>query len=254
MEFNPLVIMKVLIIATGYNCEGYAEKCIASVQAQTYQNYEAVFISDGSTDKTGGMIVQYCDKVKDERLIPKLYSINNGAAKRRYDAIKEYAKDKETVILLLGLDDELMPNCLERIKKEYDNGKWMTYGNWKNQHGKMLPKGFLNFPDIIHNDRSYRKVQYRSTAPNTFKRFLFDQIPEDDFKINGEWIKSTTESELMFSCLEMCGKHMIGVIEDPIYLYNENLPGGTLKRLGVKYKYDIYNQVIQRPKKPLYTK
>lgn len=246
--------MKVLIIATGYNCEGYAEKCIASVQAQTYQNYEAVFISDGSTDKTGGMIVQYCDKVKDERLIPKLYSINNGAAKRRYDAIKEYAKDKETVILLLGLDDELMPNCLERIKKEYDNGKWMTYGNWKNQHGKMLPKGFLNFPDIIHNDRSYRKVQYRSTAPNTFKRFLFDQIPEDDFKINGEWIKSTTESELMFSCLEMCGKHMIGVIEDPIYLYNENLPGGTLKRLGVKYKYDIYNQVIQRPKKPLYTK
>ena len=239
-----------LIVSSGYNCNELAHKCIASVLKQTYKNFTAVFISDGSSD--GTLTLENIPKeLHDERVWIELNPDNVGAAKRRYDAIKQYADDEETVVLLLGLDDELMPNCLERIAKEYEQGKWMTYGNWKDQTGWMLPNGFLNFKEETHNDRSYRKVEFRSTAPNTFKRFLFDRIPPSDFTLNGKWIDSTTESELMFSCLEMCGKERIGVIQEPIYLYNRNLPGGTLKRLGVKYKYDIYAKVIAREKKPL---
>lgn len=250
--------MKFLIIASGYNCDQYVNKCVSSVLAQTYKNFDSVFISDGSTDNTGNLVDLAIFKERNQRregtLFAENFRDNQGAAKRRWDAIKKYATTEETIIVLLGLDDELYPNSLQRIAEEYKKGKWMTYGNWKNQHGIMLPKGFLFFPDQIHASRDYRKVKYRSTAPNTFYRFLFDQIPEDDFKIEGKWIDSTTESELMFSCLEMCGKERIGVIEDPIYLYRENLPGGTLKRLGVDYKYNIYNQIINRPKKNLLTR
>lgn len=252
---NIFIPMKFLIVASGYNCDKFVKKCVDSVLAQTYKNYDAVFISDGSTDNTGNFLDVRMFKERDIRregsLFGEIFKDNQGAAKRRFDAIHKYAKDEETIVLLLGLDDELKPDCLLRIVEEYKKGNWMTYGNWINQYGVMLPKGFLFFPDKVHENRDYRRVKYRSTAPNTFKKFLFDQIPEEDFKIDGKWIDSTTESELMFSCLEMCGKERIGVIEEPIYLYNESLPGGTLKRLGAEYKYKIYNQIIQRPKKPL---
>jgi glycosyltransferase involved in cell wall biosynthesis len=242
-------MVKFLIVASGLNCKEYAGKCIKSVVAQRYGNFKAVFISDGSTDGTLSDI----GRTHHNCCFIERYDKNVGAAKRRLDAIRKYSDSPDDVILFLGLDDELLPNCLEVVAKQYVAGKWMTYGNWKNQHGKVpLNAAFLQFDEATHTARDYRKVKYRSTAPNTFRRFLFDRIPEEDFKVNGKWIDSTTESEVMFSCLEMCGKEKIGVINEPIYLYNEGLAGGTIKRLGVKYKYDILAQIIQRPKKAPY--
>lgn len=241
--------IKFLIIATGFNCKKYALKCIKSVQAQTYKNFTAVFISDGSTD--GTLDRDSLKSVNDERLTVCIYPQNEGAAKRRWNAIKMFCYDEETVVILLGLDDELFPNCLERLAMAYKTGVWMSYGNWRDQHRQMLPKDFkLYFDEETHANRDYRKVKYRSTAPNSFKRFLFDQLKEEDFQIDGKWIDTTTESPLMFACLEMCGKEKIAVIEEPIYLYNQFLPGGTLRRLGVDYKYKVYNTIINREKKP----
>lgn len=244
-------MVKFIIIASGFNCRAFAPKCINSVINQRYPNFRAVFISDGSTDDT--LCGDDLKGIYDHRCTVEVYNKNVGAAKRRLDAIRKYSDSPDDVVLFLGLDDELLPNALAAIACEYADGKFMTYGNWKNQHGKTpLNKAFLDFDEATHANRDYRKVKYRSTAPNTFKRFLFDRIPEEDFKIDGKWIDSTTESEVMFSCLEMCGKDRIGVIYEPIYLYNEHLPNGTLKRLGVEYKYRLYNIITSRPKKELY--
>lgn len=233
-----------LLIVTGYNCAQYVEGCYKSIADQT-GDWRAVFISDGSSDDTGEKI----KTINDTRVIRKMFPDNMGAAKRRYDAIHMYAHPDD-IVLLLGMDDELRPGCLDRISKEYESGKWMTYGNWIDQSGQGLPKDFdLFFDQQTHDNNSYRAVKYRSTAPNTFYAWLFKLIPEEDFKIDGKWITSTTESEAMFSCLEMSGPDRIGVIEDYIYLYRKNLPNGTLKRLGTEFKYKIYDVIIQRPRK-----
>lgn len=249
-------MVKFLVVATGYNCSNYVGRCVDSVRNQTYKHFNAVFVSDGSTDTTHEEILTACGSTPN--LIPVKFILNKGAAKRRYDII-HYSDiseelDDETVILLLGLDDELLPDALEIINKEYEKGVYMTYGNWVNRRGKVFPTKSLYFEDETHETRDYRKVPYRSTAPNTFKKFLFKSIPEEDFKINGKWIDTTTESEVMFSCLEMSGKDRIGVIEQPIYVYNENLPNNTLNRLGRKYKYELLEIITKRPKRNLWYK
>lgn len=234
-----------IVVVTGWNCERYVQGCYDSLLRQTCKDFAAVFISDGSTDNTGTVIRR---TLRDRRFHSVIHPDNAGAAKRRYEALQRFGKPTD-IVLLLGMDDQLLPNCLERVKQEYDAGKWMTYGNWINQHGKGLPPTFkLHFDERTHETRSYRRVLYRSTAPNTFYKFLFSLIPESDFKINGNWIDSTTESEVMFSCLEMCGRDRIGVIEEKIYLYNQDLPTGTLKRQGKKYKYSLYDQVFSDQK------
>lgn len=242
--------MDFLIIASGFNCGGHVSRCVASIEAQTYDSFKAILISDGSVDRTAYALSQ----VNHKNIEVHIHKDNQGAAKRRYDAIHGAEIDRETVIVLLGLDDWLLPHALETIKQHYDNDKWMTYGNWVDQRGYGLPLNFaLDFDEETHKNRDYRQVKYRSTAPNTFKKFLFDEIAEDEFKMaDGRWFDTTTESHLMFSCLEMCGKDRIGIIWQPIYVYNRDLPNGTLRRLGGGYKRRVLNEVISRPKKDLY--
>lgn len=235
------------IVATGFNCERYVERCVRSVFLQKYQHWNLTLIDDGSKDRTP----QYFNRIKDSRISCHRFIDNQGATFRRYNTIKAMSNN-QSVVLLLGMDDELLPNCLEVIKRKYESGCWMTYGNWVNQIGRGLPSDFqLEFDDATHASRSYRSVTYRSTAPNTFRKFLFDMIPATDFQINGEWIKTTTESEIMYSCLEMSGEKRIGVIHQPIYLYNQHR-NSVSHRLGQGYKNRIHEIIKSRPKKPLY--
>lgn len=240
--------MVVHIVATGYNCADNVKKFVDSVHAQTDYHWKLYLVDDGSTDKTGDLI---WNRQSPIGIYAYCHSENKGAACRRWEVIKDLPPDEP--VALAGLDDELLPNCVAKIIEQHKSGKWMTYGNWIDQKGKGLPEKFdLEFDESVHNERSYRKEIYRSTAINTFRAFLFQAIPVEDFQINGKWIDSTTESEVMFSCLEMCGKNRIGIIYEPIYLYNKNLPNGTLKRLGADYKYKLLETIKARPAKPLY--
>ena len=237
-----------IIISSGYNCADYVSNCIRSIQNQRYVRWKAIFISDGSTDGTASEISKNIRK--NSNMIAEIYSDNVGASKRRYDAIKKYSDDPNDVIVLVGLDDELSNDALFKINQEYIAGKWMTYGNWKDQNGEMIPQSFpLTFSDAVHETREYRKVAYRSTAPNTFKRFLFDQLNEDDFKIDGKWFECTTESNLMFSCLEMCGKEKIGIIMEAIYTYNKRGNQMTVQRFGRIEQKRVFDNVVNRDKK-----
>lgn len=240
------------IIATGWNCEKYVKRCIDSVRAQTYENYTAVFMDDGSTDGTNEAIEDNVQKGTENKTFSATAIDNMGAACRRFEVLKLYnLHQPNSVVLLLGLDDYLLPNALERIKQEYDNGAWMTYGNWRGTDGYELPEGFLHYHDGAHRTRDYRAFKYRATAPNTFKAHLFDHFTEDDFKFEGEWIKATTESNLMLSLLEMCGKDRIGVIEDVIYIYENNRKDKAAWRFGREYQDRIYKHVKRLPKRDL---
>ena len=126
--------MRFFVLVTGYNCENYLDKCYSSLIKQTYSNFYSVFVSDGSTDSTDSKIKQ----IRDTRFYSYSTKENYGAAHVRYNAIKQYCTDPNDIVCLLGMDDELMPNALETVKKEYDKDKWMTYGNWIDNTGTYL--------------------------------------------------------------------------------------------------------------------
>jgi glycosyltransferase involved in cell wall biosynthesis len=232
-----------LIIVTGFQCENYVDRCYKSLLDQKGE-WIAVFVDDESTDQTWNKM----RLIEDHRVTIIHNERNIGAAASRLLAVK--LGQPNDIILLLGMDDCLRSGALERIEKEYRNGKWMTYGSWQDQTGKGLPRNFeLDFDRSTHENRDYRKVKYRSTAPNTMRKWLFDLIPEDEYKIEGQWMKATTESHLMFSCLEMCGKDRIGVIKDKIYTYTRGRKDNARNRFGSEYQDFVYQHVINLPKK-----
>lgn len=99
----------VSIIMPSYNCGQYVENTIHSVQAQTYQNWEIIFVDDCSTDDTMDRVLAM--KKEDDRIHLFRNSSNSGAAVSRNTAL---CQAKGRWIAFLDSDDLWEPNKLER--------------------------------------------------------------------------------------------------------------------------------------------
>lgn len=98
----------VSIIMPSYNCGRFVEETIRSVQAQTYQNWEIIFVDDCSTDDTIRRVSAIRDKDKRIHLYQNVF--NMGAAVSRNNALREA---KGRWIAFLDSDDLWKPEKLE---------------------------------------------------------------------------------------------------------------------------------------------
>ena len=94
------------IIIPVYNVEEYLKECAASIMGQTYENYEAIFIDDGSTDSSGSI----CDALAglDERF-KVVHQKNKGLSGARNRGLAEAKGD---YICFIDSDDMVSPDYL----------------------------------------------------------------------------------------------------------------------------------------------
>lgn len=113
----------VSIIMPSYNCGEYVEETIRSVQAQTYTNWEIIFVDDCSADDTVRKVQLMQEKDSRIRLFQN--KGNMGAAVSRNHALKEA---KGSWIAFLDSDDLWEPTKLEKqVRFMEDNGYKFSY-------------------------------------------------------------------------------------------------------------------------------
>lgn len=115
------------IIMPSFNCGKFIEETIRSVQAQTYTNWELLFIDDCSTDESVSIVSRL--QAEDERI--KLFhnKKNCGAAVSRNNALKEA---KGRWIAFLDSDDLWEPTKLEKqVRFMEENGYAFSYTEYQ---------------------------------------------------------------------------------------------------------------------------
>lgn len=125
----------VSIIMPSYNCGKYVEDTIRSVQAQTYSNWEIVFMDDCSRDDTIRRVSAMRDK--DPRIHLFQNISNLGAAVSRNNALREA---KGRWIAFLDSDDMWEPEKLEKqVKFMEENGYAFSYTGYQeiDSEGKL---------------------------------------------------------------------------------------------------------------------
>lgn len=109
--------MKYSIIVPIYNVEEYIEKCLESIQKQTYQNYEVILVNDGSTDKSEKKLTPF---IADKRF-KKYNKKNGGLSDARNYGVKESTGD---YLLFVDSDDYIDSRLIENINNVLESNKY----------------------------------------------------------------------------------------------------------------------------------
>ena len=98
---------KISIIIPMYNVEKYLRRCLDSVQNQTFKQWQAICVDDGSPDKSGEIAEEYAKK--DKRFIV-VHKENGGLSDAR-----NYGMPHATgqYIMFLDSDDFIHPQTME---------------------------------------------------------------------------------------------------------------------------------------------
>ena len=75
---------EISVIVPVYNVERYLTRCIDSILAQTYQNFELILVDDGSTDGSGTLCDSY---MKKDSRIKVIHKKNGGLSDARNSGI-----------------------------------------------------------------------------------------------------------------------------------------------------------------------
>ena len=115
----------VSIITPCYNAADFIAETIASVQAQTYTNWEMLITDDGSSDASVA-IVEAIAKV-DPRV--KIFPIkNSGPANARNNSIKHA---KGSYMAFLDSDDQWLPKFLELSIEKVKTSQGFVYASFQ---------------------------------------------------------------------------------------------------------------------------
>lgn len=114
MQKNP----KISVIVPIYNAEKDIERCIASIYAQTFTDYEIILVNDGSNDNSASICKNY--KEKDDR-ITFIDKKNEGAGSARNAGIEAAKGD---YFVFPDVDDWFESNMFEELYKATLSGKY----------------------------------------------------------------------------------------------------------------------------------
>lgn len=105
-------VPRVIVVVPVYNVAAYLPRCIESLACQTYKDWRAILVDDGSTDE-GGKI---CDEAaaRDSR-IKVVHQSNAGVAAARNVGVKAALEAGATHITFIDPDDWVPPEYLETL-------------------------------------------------------------------------------------------------------------------------------------------
>ncbi len=111
---------KISVIVPIYKVETYLRRCIDSVLAQTYTDFEAILVDDGSPDNCGKICDEYA--TKDGRIVV-IHKENRGLSSARNAGIDwAIANSNSEWICFIDSDDWVSPYYLEYLHRAtFDN-------------------------------------------------------------------------------------------------------------------------------------
>ena len=103
---------KISVIVPVYKAEAYLHRCVDSILAQTFQDFEVLLIDDGSPDRSGEICDEYARKDRRVRVFHK----ENGGVSSARQCGMDHAQGEYTIHA--DPDDWVEPMMLEELYKK----------------------------------------------------------------------------------------------------------------------------------------
>ncbi len=211
---------KITVVVPCYNVEDNIEKCIDSIKNQTYTNFEAIFVDDGSTDKTKEEIQKHIEG--DERM-HYAYKENGGPSSARNLGIEKAGGD---YICFVDSDDQIER---EYLKELYDNltengsDIALCYFNRVYENKVDLNKVRPGFDNLIKFPAAWNKICRTTLFTDNDIRYPVGKVSED---------LSAFTKLLMIT-------QNVSIVEKPLYQYMQS--SSSISHACDDRIYDVYD-------------
>lgn len=214
--------MKISVIIPVYNAEKYLRKCLDSVCNQTYADWEAIAVDDGSLDNSYEILQEYA--AKDSRFIIETKK-NEGPGLTRNRALDEATGD---YIVFLDSDDYIDKNYFELLARKYNETKAEVIFIdvlQEDINGKILRyEKMSNFKDLNRKDMIGCQMTGYMPWGGVRKAASRDLVEREQLRYS----EDTVGEEAIFSFELLRNANYVEFIEKPLYHYI-NHPGSQSK-------------------------
>lgn len=241
--------IKFSIIIPAYNAEKYISQCLKSVINQTYDNYEAIVIDDGSTDRTGIILDKFSRKYKSIKVI---HQSNSGVFQSRKNGISVASGE---YITFLDADDwydsDLLSVLYNKISKV--ESSIIQFGYNKIRFG--FKKAVTQENQIINNDINL--IKNFINGHGIIDYALCDKVYKKDIILKAinhldSTLRMGEDGYLNLVALSECQGSKISVIDKSLYNYRQGSGITSSKDIAMlyneimKYKNEMYRFIKAR--------
>ena len=150
MAFHETRIL-ISVIVPVYNVAPYLRRCVDSLLAQTYPNFELLLIDDGSTDDSPAI----CDKYNNSYVrVRAIHQSNQGVSTARNRGIEEAQGD---YISFVDSDDWVEPGFLQAFVDAMGDNE----GKRENEKMDLVVQGYWNHSGEVKN---WQQAYYREAT------------------------------------------------------------------------------------------
>lgn len=198
------------VIVPFYNVKSYLDRCLRSIEEQSFNDYEVILVNDGSTDGSEEIALFYSNKHPNFRLITQE---NQGLGGARNTGIKFSSGE---YVVFPDSDDWVHKDYLKRlyetaISKEADVVECGSVRVWDN--GKQKQHSYYKSKDPIITDINRQEYLMRVSYAvwnKMFRRVL----------LNDTWFpKHMTKQDYAWTPIILSKASRVVVINDVLYYY-----------------------------------
>lgn len=220
------------ILIPAFNQVGLMDKCIASLEKQSFEDFEVIIVDDGSTDATNEMLQKMCSTDKYTIL---RHEVNKSLLVARHTAMKNA---KGEYILFLDSDDYYTDDALECLH-EYLAKNPVDIVRFGYQE---MPKGVEKLP-VVTSKSDMEALMDADITPTIWKNCYSKRVIEKVLSRFEPFYCNMSEdvfySTLLFSCAKSFG------VFDKV-LYNYELGNGmSTSEDHSNHNYDKFLKVFE---------
>lgn len=219
---------KISIIIPVFNAEKYLHRCVNSILAQTYQDFEILLIDDGSSDRSG----EICDQfAKLDNRIRVFHKENGGVSSARNWGLK---KASGCWIAFVDSDDYVKENFLQSIILSRNEQEIIHFGFCKEMsNGHKYPYFVFEGNKRISVEEFFSKKIFSSCSVSYF----FPKLLLKDIWFN-EKIHYSEDREFIIKVI-LLSENKIQLAQNTEYIYTYNPNGATNNRKQGHYSDDL---------------
>jgi glycosyltransferase involved in cell wall biosynthesis len=216
---------KLTIVVTCYNYACYVPNCLDSVRAQTFGDYELIFVDDGSTDDSEGAVRPY---LGDPRF-HYLRRPNGGQAKAKNTGIAQATGE---LVAFLDADDAWDPRKLEKQLTLFADpavGVVYSRARYIDEHGAAI--------DFRLEGKYLRPQRGRVTERfflDNFVPFSSSVVRRACLEEHGVFDESLRMGIDWDLWLRLSVEHAFDYVDEPLLLYRMGHSGQMSKNLEVR--------------------